>query len=287
MSGDGSTGKCNAFNLKIPALRIVLLGGGNLAYHLSKALSGLPGYPLVQIWTRSPKQARALGVRSNCAFTHRLHELDSRANLYILCVSDDSIGSLAGELTGFIPPDAAVIHTSGSKPSTLFKSLYNNYGVLYPLQTFSKQKKINFSGIPLFITASNRSTEALLSHLAHQLSQEVRVIQDSARLKLHLAAVLVNNFTNYIYTLTDDYLQSQGLDLRSFYPLIEETLAKLKTMKPAQAQTGPARRHDKTVIDQHLSLLKKLKQEELQTIYRLFSTMIWKKYPPTGPPGRD
>ena len=279
MYGNGSTGNRNAFNLKIPALRIVLLGGGNLANHLSKALAGLPGYPLVQVWARSPKQAKALGVKSNCAFTHKLQEIESRANLYILCISDDSIESVAGDLAGLIPRDAAVVHTSGSKPSGLFKSRYRNYGVFYPLQTFSRDKKITFSAVPLFITASNKATKALLIDLASLLSQEVRVIEDTARMKMHLAAVLVNNFPNYIYTLTDLFLESQRLDFSLFYPLMEETLAKIKTMPPVMAQTGPARRHDKTVIDQHLALLQKSKQEELEMIYQLFSRLIWKKYP--------
>lgn len=264
--------------MKIPALRIVLLGGGNLAFHLSKALAGLPGYPLVQVWARSQKQAKALGVRANCAFTHKFQEIESRANLYILCISDDSIESVAADLAGRIPPDAMVVHTSGSKPSGLFKSMYRNYGVFYPLQTFSRDKKITFSAVPLFITASTKQTKSHLIYLASLLSQEVRVIDDTTRIKLHLAAVFVNNFPNYIYALTDQFLESQKLDLRLFYPLMEETLVKIKTMPPLKAQTGPARRHDKSVIDQHLKLLQKSRQEELELIYQLFTRLIWKKF---------
>jgi len=264
--------------LKKIKLKIVLLGSGNLAFHLGKSFSALPGYPLVQLYARSALQARHLGTKFNCKFTHNLEEIEKNASLYLLCVSDDQIATVAQSLSQFIRADALVAHTSGSTPARVLSPWFANYGVLYPLQTFTKSKKLVISTIPWFITGSDKKSTDLLNHTAGLLAPNVTIVDDDTRLKLHLAAVLVNNFPNFIYELVYHFFKENQLDFSLLLPLMKETLSKVKTMVPGTAQTGPAKRHDKRVIDLHLDLLKQAKQEEMYQIYKLLSSLIWKKF---------
>jgi len=264
--------------LKKTKLKIVLLGSGNLSYHLGKALSALAGYPLVQLYARSSIQARLLGTKFHCNSTHSIEEIDGNAGLYLLCISDDQIEKVAGELVSRIPRDAVVAHTSGSTSSRNLGKFFSNFGVMYPLQTFTKSRKITFNSIPWFITGSNKKSTDLLTHTAGLLSSNVRVVDDATRLKIHLAAVLVNNFPNFIYDLVYRFMEARGLKFNLLLPLLNETLEKIKSMQPALAQTGPAKRHDQGVIDRHLEILKKEKEEDLYQIYELFSRLIWKHH---------
>jgi len=264
--------------LKKVKLKIVLLGAGNLAFHLGKSFSALPGYPLVQVYARSASQARQLGNKFNCKFTHNLEEIEKNASLYLLCVSDDQIASVALSLSNYIPADALVAHTSGSTPARVLSPWFSKFGVLYPLQTFTKSKKLVMGTIPWFITGSDKKSIDLLKHTASLLAPQVSIVDDDTRLKLHLAAVLVNNFPNFIYDLVYQFLKENQLDFSLLLPLMEETLSKVKTMVPSAAQTGPAKRHDERVIDLHLDLLKKTNQAEMYQIYKLLSSLIWKKF---------
>jgi predicted short-subunit dehydrogenase-like oxidoreductase (DUF2520 family) len=263
--------------LKKAKLKIVLIGSGNLAFHLGKSFAALPGYPLVQIYARSAAQARQLGSKFNCKFTHVLEDIEKNAGLYLLCVSDDQIAAVAQSLSAFINPDAVVAHTSGSTPTHVLGKWYSNFGVMYPLQTFSRSKKMVPVTVPWFITGSDKKSSDLLKHTAGLLSSKLSVVDDETRLRLHLAAVLVNNFPNFIFDLVYEFLSVNNLDFKLLLPLLEETMAKLKTLTPEMAQTGPAKRHDKKVIDLHLNLLQKERQDELFEVYRLFSSLIWKR----------
>lgn len=266
--------------MKKNKLSIVLLGSGNLAYHLGKTFSTLPGYPLIQWYARSVAEARTIAHKFHCKTAHVLSEIEPHANLYILCISDDQIESLAGQLVNYINPESLVLHTSGSKPSTILGEYFSNNGVLYPLQTFSKSRKISFNTIPIHITASNTSSLEWIAYTAKQLSKLVIQTNDADRLKLHMAAVLVNNFPNYIYDLVAEFLTQHHLEFKSLYPLIEETLAKIKSLPSFTAQTGPAKRGDLEVIQQHLEILRKEKKQDLFQVYELFSRLINNHYQP-------
>lgn len=260
-------------------LKIVLIGSGNLAFHLGKTLSTLPGYPLVQVYARSVSQARALGQKFKCKATHKPEDIEKNAGLYIICVTDDQVASVGQSLAAHLPQASLVVHTSGSTSSLVLAGWFPNSGVLYPLQTFTKDKKIAFSTIPWLISGTGKKTTELLQRAVGIWSKKVVVVNDEARLRLHLCAVLVNNFPNFIYDLANRFLDRHGLEFDWLIPLMEETLAKVKSISPVLAQTGPAKRHDKGVIDLHLALLKNENEEDLYQIYKLLSEMIWKKYP--------
>lgn len=252
-------------------MRIVLLGSGNVANHLGKALYHSE-YAVVQVYSRSLEHAQSLAAELECAATDQLDQLFS-ADCYILAVKDDAIAALAQAL-----PEAGkiVLHTSGSVPLSVVQKYHPHAGVLYPLQTFSKKRAVDFLQVPLCIEASNEITLEKLSLLANAISDEVIEMDSAKRKALHVAAVVAANFSNHLYLQAQTILQEQGLDMDILLPLIKESVAKLSTQSPFEAQTGPARRNDQEVIAQHLAFLESKKG--LQELYRVLTASIVETY---------
>ena len=168
--------------------------------------------------------------------------------------------------------DALVLHTSGSLPLQVLKPLGKRYGVLYPLQTFTKKRVLDFSEIPLCIEAVNSATLKDVRELAGILSNHIEEISSDRRKILHLAAVFANNFVNHLYTLADGILQREGLDFNLLRPLIFETAHKVLSFSPEQAQTGPAKRGDEGILSMHKALLKN--DSKLLNLYTILSDSI-------------
>jgi predicted short-subunit dehydrogenase-like oxidoreductase (DUF2520 family) len=165
------------------------------------------------------------------------------------------------------------VHTAGSVPIDVFQnSRAKRYGVLYPLQTFSINRKISFDHIPLFIEANQAEDEQLLEKIALSLSDKVIRLSSEKRKHLHLAAVFACNFTNHLYASAAKILEEQNLPWEVLLPLIEETAAKVKALHPKEAQTGPAVRYDTNIINKHLEMLKN--DPDKQELYRLLSQSI-------------
>jgi YrbI family 3-deoxy-D-manno-octulosonate 8-phosphate phosphatase len=248
-------------------MKIVLIGAGNVATHFSKALSEA-GSEICQIYSRSVENASALSAKLGCSCTVNIEEVRENADIYLFAVSDDALAPLVRQLkTG----GGIWIHTAGSIPGSVFAGYAENYGVMYPLQTFSRNRELDFSKVPLFIEGNTRETEAAILSLAETVSDNVRVMDSEKRKRLHPAAVFACNFTNHMYRIAVEILEEQQTDRHLLLPLIDETAAKLHTLTPAEAQTGPAVRNDADTMNSHIALLK---NDGLREIYRIISRNI-------------
>lgn len=250
-------------------MRIVIIGSGNLATQLSLALKDV-GKEIVQIYSRTEAHARELADKLHCDYTTNPDEIDKNADIYILSVKDDALGSLAAALCGECP-NGLFLHTAGSVPMDVFKGHARQYGVLYPMQTFSKNRHVDFQKIPCFIEASSDEALTTVRELASRISNHVVECDSEKRKKLHLAAVLACNLTNHCYRLAERVLEAEQIDFRLFLPLIDETARKVLEMSPREAQTGPMVRYDVEVMNRQMAMLP---DERTREIYRLMAESI-------------
>lgn len=248
-------------------MNVVLVGAGNVATQLGMALKNA-GHEIMQVYSRTGESAAALAEKLECPYTVRLDELSDKAELYLFSLKDavlpDVVASM--KLNGGL-----WVHTAGSMPMNLFKGYARRYGVLYPMQTFSKIRAVDFRSIPFFIEANGEEDMMLLKQILRGITEKVYVLPSEKRKYLHLAAVFACNFTNHMYRLSEKLLEEEGIPFEVMLPLIDETAAKVHELSPARAQTGPAVRYDLNVIDRHLSMLK---TERFKEIYRLLSENI-------------
>jgi predicted short-subunit dehydrogenase-like oxidoreductase (DUF2520 family) len=201
----------------------------------------------------------------------------SDSTVFIIATADDAIQEIAREI--ILPEEAVLVHTSGGQPlSVLQFAATPHLGVLYPLQTFSKPKKVDFREIPLFIESSDEKTEFTMMPLAKGISNHVYKIGSEERKALHVAAVFASNFTNHMLTMASDILQQNSLNFAWLIPLITETINKSIALGPEAAQTGPAKRGDLEVLDEHYEFLRD--QKLVAKIYKLVSQHIIEKYNP-------
>jgi len=233
-----------------------MIGAGNVGFHLGKALSLLPNVEVIQVYSRTRKKAAHSAQNIDCQYTTKIKNVRTDADLYIIAVSDTAIGLVAESLSA-LPhlSEKLVVHTSGATPSIVLHPHLSRIGIFYPLQTFSLQKQPNFETIPFCLDAVNEEDFLLLENLAQQLSTRTERIDDAQRAVLHVAAVFVNNFTNYLYTIGADIAEKEGVPFDLLKPLIAETADKIRDNAPRDMQTGPAIRGDKATIERHLAFL--------------------------------
>lgn len=249
-------------------MKIVLLGSGNVATHLAKALKA-KDEEIVQVYSYNPANAKALADLVGSKSTADLTEINPDADLYIISVKDDAIEQVAIELKGV---KGLVVHTSGTTDIGILSANVKQSGVFYPLQTFSKGRDVSFENIPLCIEANNKNNLDVLRNLASKISRQVYELGGDKRKVLHLAAVFACNFSNHLYALANQILQQNNLDFEIIRPLIAETADKVMSNLPDQVQTGPAIRADETTLNKHLSMLNTM--PELQNIYQTLSNSI-------------
>jgi len=207
-----------------------------------------------------------------CAFTTDWRQINPGADLYIVALSDSSLVGLGDRLA---LPDRLVVHTSGAVPRPVLSDVSRRNGVLYPLQSLRKEVR-PFPEIPLLIDAALPEDLAIIEALARSISRQVAYADDDVRLKLHLSATVVNNFTNFLYTLTSDYCRSEKIPFPFLLPLIGETTRRLHDYPPAETQTGPAVRGDGPTIERHLRLLSNY--QDIKDLYSLFTKKIEQYY---------
>ncbi len=249
---------------------VVVVGSGNLAESLALAMAQSPEVNLVQIYARSEERASALSELCGCGYTTSI-DLVQKADIYILAVSDSAVGELSESLP--IDENSIVVHTAGSVTMETISDRFKNRGVFYPLQTFTKGRRVNFSEIPIFIEGASPELVDALSDLARKLSKSVHVVDSLQRSQLHLAAVYVCNFVNHLYAVGADLVGQSNLSFDMLKPLIAETTAKaLDATSPAQVQTGPARRGDQSTMDRHESMLR---EPIYKDMYSIISKSIW------------
>lgn len=249
---------------------IVFIGAGNLATQLALAFTQ-KGLRVQQVYSRTPERAKALAQKVNAHSTSELSQLVSGADLYVVAVKDSAIEEVLQSLT--LDQGSLVVHTAGSIPMKVLHGFTRRYGVFYPLQTFSVNRGADFLDIPICIEASDGRVMDLLEKLAQRISSSVHPVSSDKRKTLHLAAVFVNNFVNHLYVIGSEILNDKALDFNLLRPLIRETALKVQTMHPLQAQTGPAKRMDQQVIEDHIQMLEN--QPEFQKIYSLVTQSIY------------
>ena len=251
-------------------MKIVLLGAGNLATQLAKALNR-NGLPLEQIYSRTEASAARLAQTVGCHYTTRLDRL-APADLYICALKDSVLEGVLQQVPDF--GQALWVHTSGSLPMNVFEKHTHRYGVFYPLQTFSRGRDVAFDQIPICLETARPEDMPPLQQLASALSRRVVELSSGQRATLHLAAVFANNFSNCLYDVAAGILSRDGLDFSLLLPLIDETAAKVHGCTPFEAQTGPAVRMDMNVVSRHLQLLKRQKDESAAELYLVLSELI-------------
>ncbi|HXH99055.1 MAG TPA: DUF2520 domain-containing protein [Sphingobacteriaceae bacterium] len=247
---------------------IVLLGSGNVATHLGKALM-LAGHNIIEVWSRTFQNAQILAVQLQSEAISEISQITKNGDIYIISVSDDAIRNVARLLH---VQDKLIIHTSGSTELNVLKDFSSRVGVLYPLQTFSKFREMNFKNIPLIVEGSSDVVTENLKKMALQLSSKVYSLDSNQRQVLHISAVFACNFTNHLFVIAENLLEKHAIDFDMLRPLITETVEKIITNSPAKVQTGPAVRNDNITIEKHLVFLRN--SPDLQAVYQLLSQSI-------------
>jgi protein-tyrosine phosphatase len=231
------------------------IGAGNLANSLAPALYGA-GVRITQVCSRTLSHAAQLARKVDAQVTDRLAEL-APADFVFVCVPDDSIASTVAALA--LSDDATtVVHVSGSVSIDVLKPFCKNYGVFYPLQTFSIARPVDdFTTIPVFLEANSKSTLMKIAAVAGKISSDVVVINSEARMGLHVAAVFACNFVNSLLAVAFDLCKTYRLAPEYLKPLVAETCDKaFASGSPDEVQTGPAARGDIATMEKHLQLLK-------------------------------
>ncbi|MDD6541708.1 MAG: DUF2520 domain-containing protein [Prevotella sp.] len=235
-------------------MKIVMIGAGNVATHLATSLMNA-GHDIVQIYSRTWASASALATLAGGAATDKLDDVVTTADVYIFSLTDSVLGEIIPRITKG-RERKVMVHTAGSMPLSIFEGMALHYGVLYPMQTFSKQRKVNLRETPFFIEANDDYTRNCLMQLAGDLSDNVRYATSEQRKYLHLSAVWACNFTNHCYAIAAEILQKHDIPFSVMLPLIDETARKVHELSPKEAQTGPAVRFDENVIRAQAQLLK-------------------------------
>lgn len=263
----------NQTHTETEALKIAVIGSGNVATHVAKALS--LHHTILAVWSPNPQHASRLARLLQTQSVTDISKLPAHADLYLTAVKDDALAEVARQVAS-LHTNGLFVHTAGSVPQTIWEGHVNRYGVFYPMQTFSKQKEMDLQEVPFFIEAKHADDAQLLTQIARTISHRVYPATSEQRKKLHLAAVFCCNFTNYLYTLAADLLHEDGLPFDAFLPLIRETSDKLHQLPPYEAQTGPALRNDRTVIEAHLQAL--ADKPQLKAVYELLSAGIQQRH---------
>jgi predicted short-subunit dehydrogenase-like oxidoreductase (DUF2520 family) len=245
-------------------IKVVILGSGNVAQHLIEVMKNAPTIDLVQVFARNSNQLSHLLPSSKIVSDYQKIAV---ADVYIISVSDNAIAEVSGKLPF---ENRLVVHTSGSSALSILDNK-NRKGVFYPLQTFTKGKKIDFTPIPICLETENEQDYQLLENLGNCISKKVFQINSEQRKSLHVAAVFVCNFVNHLYQIGNEICEANQIPFEVLHPLIQETAQKILEITPKEAQTGPALRNDTKTIQKHLDFLS---DENYKTIYKLLTQSI-------------
>lgn len=254
--------------------KVAIIGTGNVATNLALALE-TGGHFITEIYGRDLTQAMDLA--------NRLYETEpqdfldfseSEAGVFFICVSDNAITQVVEHL--ILPENAIVVHTAGSVPIDVLDRLATFNGVFYPLQSLSKNRIISFESVPICLEASTAEVKAVLIDLATSISNFVYELNSEERKAAHLAAVFINNFSNHLFALASDIAKDSELPIEIFNALVIETAKKAIELGADAAQTGPAKRGDKKVVQKHLKQLSH--NAQLQDIYLAISESIANRY---------
>ena len=236
-------------------MRIIIIGRGNVATNLDYA------------FRKNGVNVEMVSSREGLAI------IPQNADVYLYAVRDEALKAVVTQV--HVPARALHLHTSGSIPLSVFGADKPHAGIFYPFQTFSKAHIIeDFSSVPIFFEARGIDDVSAVYSLALTITSHVYEADQHDRERLHVAGVFANNFSNLMYGVANDILRDTHIPFSALLPLIDETAAKVHTLSPRDAQTGPARRGDENVMQHHLSLLP---SDDLRNLYRLLSSLIQKQ----------
>ncbi len=251
-------------------MKIILIGAGNLATNLGYSLFAA-GHKILQVYSRTMESAETLACKIQAEPTNHIASVRKDADAYIFSVKDSVLADLISQLGGLVE-DKVFIHTAGSMPMDIFKGKVKHYGVLYPMQSFSKEKRVDFSSIPCFLESNDKESKTMIEELAGSISDRIFNMSTDDRKYLHLSAVFACNFVNHCYALSHEILKKHNIPFDVMLPLIDETAGKVHVMNPVDAQTGPAVRYDENIIRKQAQLLDD--DIELKDIYEKMSKSI-------------
>lgn len=247
-------------------LKITILGSGNVATQFATTFHAA-GATIAEVYSPNAAHAKTLAKKVKANVVKSIADL-SAADFILIAVKDDALTATVKALPA---GKGIVVHTAGSVPMNVLQK-FPQHGVLYPLQTISKKRTLKTEQLPLCIEASDKKTLAKLKQIAQLISGKVRLLDSDQRRAAHLAAVFACNFTNHLYAIAGQLLEEKNLPFDLLRPLILETAEKVQQLSPSEAQTGPALRNDRSVMNKHLALLKT--HPEWKQLYRLFSKSI-------------
>ena len=255
-------------------MRISIIGNGNLAQNLAKTFL-LSGHELIDMHAKNPVLLNQFCNNNKINAVDKLANLNTEIDILIISISDSAINEVVKALPR---GDYSVFHTSGSISIEVFeKSDFSNYGVFYPLYSFSKDRQENFINIPIMIEFSNDFTQGVIEELSKSISNNVSYVNSAEREIYHLTGIFANNFTNHLLALTQELVIKHNLDFEQVKPIVEQTANKIISAKNiSKIQTGPAKRGNVQIINQHLKLLEN--DDELMQIYKELSQSIIRKH---------
>lgn len=256
-------------------MKVTIIGAGNVATHLAKRLYEKECV-ILQVFNRTLENAQILANQVGAEAINTLQKINDSADIYIVAISDDAIKNTVQELSPILPKNKIIVHTSGATTSKVFESYFDNYGVFYPLQTFSKKRKVDFEQLPMCIDGSNDFVRNQLLVLAQIICPNVYHIDDKQRATLHIAAVFANNFANYLFAISEQIVTDENIPFGILRPLINETVAKISETSPVLMQTGPARRGDKETLEKHQQYLRQY--PNYHKVYEILSQNIQELY---------
>ena len=254
------------------SLKLCFIGAGNLATRLAIAFSKV-GFEIVQVYSRTEDSAKSLAEKLQTEYTTQTSFLVKDVDIYVVALKDSAVDRVLSQIN---IDNKLLVHCSGSLPMNILSAYTENYGVFYPMQTFSKQREVDFKSIPIFIEASSSGNLQVLNNLAHEISESVTVLDSEKRKSLHIAAVFACNFANHCYAMAAKYIESKELPFEILRPLILETAQKVQELHPKDAQTGPAIRFDENIINSHLKQLEEM--PGMQELYNSISKSIFEHH---------
>jgi Domain of unknown function (DUF2520)/NADP oxidoreductase coenzyme F420-dependent len=248
---------------------IILIGSGNTATILGRK-SLAAGHRIVQVYSRQEEHAGRLAKPLNSRYTSSVTAIEKKADLMIVALSDDAILPFiraAGEI------NVPVAHTGGAVQLDAAKNPGDSYGVIWPLQSLRREIE-RLPTLTLLVDANKPESREVFMLFAHTVAETVLEADDQTRLKYHLVATLVNNFTNYLFAVAEKFCEKENISFSVLQPLMEETVMRMRNISPSETQTGPAIRNDRLTLDKHLQILKAY--PDLLRIYEMFTTEIQK-----------
>lgn len=252
-------------------MNVIIIGTGNIARFIGKRLFEA-GHNIKQVYGRHAAAAKSLSEEFGASYCDAWHSIEHGADIYLLAISDNALYDLDQQLS---LTDELIVHLAGSVRMDVLKNVSANYGVCWPIQSISNNKE-TVSPIPFMIDANNEISRQKIRTLLSAVSNNISDGDDDQRLKMHLAAIISNNFVNHLYSLTERYCQENDLDFRQLLPLIHETANRVDNYSPSMLQTGPAIRDDSATIQKHLELLSS--QPDLQALYISMTSSIQEFY---------